>query len=95
MEIQSHIYSCIHYSIYMQGCRGWSLLQHTVGENTPWTVRQFISTQTDRQPLTPTGNLESLIYLTCMPSDYKEKTEHKEDMQSSQVNFVCIAQYHK
>ena len=64
------------------GC--WSLSQLSLWETqgTPWTGRQTISGLTHKQPFTltftPTGNLESIINLTCMSLDCGRKPEYSQ-----------------
>merc|ERR1712035_199013 len=61
---------------------GWSLSQLTLGkrQGTPWTSHQFIAglTHRDRQPFTPTGNLESPNNLSCRSLDCRRKPEYPE-----------------
>ena len=55
----------------------------TLGERrgTPWSGHQSITGLTHRhsQPFTPTGNLESLINLTCMFLVCGKKLEHPDE----------------
>ncbi len=71
------------YRLSLEGRGGcWSRSQLSLGERrgTPWTGRQSVAgpTYRDRQPFTPTGNLESPVNLTCMSLDCGRKPGYLE-----------------